>query len=178
MSTVLGRALTGTDNFIGYEYKNIVVPRRLAAVYSDYYPCFGWEAEDVNYNHVGNASLTFKRNRKLKNKVELDKHQRQFETSVAHISDLENSKTTRASILSFTTGLLGTAFMALATFSFLGGMVAVCIVLAIPGLLGWALAYYAYSNLTRKKSAQVAPEIDREYDRLYSTCEEAYTLLA
>ncbi|MEG0324451.1 MAG: hypothetical protein RR619_10670, partial [Raoultibacter sp.] len=66
------------QNFIGFEYKTIDAPRNLVSLYLDYFPSFGWEIEGSDFKAVGSrTNLSFKRNRKLKNKVEINKLQRQ-----------------------------------------------------------------------------------------------------
>lgn len=176
MTATQSTTVINPEGFIGYEYKQVLVPRKLASIYADYYPFFGWELQDTSQYHATSVSLTFKRNRKIKNKVEINSCQRQFEDSVSTISNLENSKTTRASIIAFTLGILGTVFMALATFSYLYGLIVACVILAIPGFAGWALSYVFYRKTIKKRTAVVEPQIDREFETLYSSCEKAHAL--
>lgn len=176
MNATQNAAVINPEGFIGYEYKQVLVPRKLVSLYADYYPFFGWELQDTSQYHATSVSLTFKRNRKIKNKVEINTCQRQFEDSVSTISSLENSKNTRASVIAFTLGLLGTVFMALATFSYLFGFIIACVILAIPGFAGWALSYVFYRRILKKHTAAVEPQIDREFETLYNSCEKAYAL--
>jgi hypothetical protein len=60
-------------NFVGYEYKEVSTSRGLEGVYADGYPNFGWELEGGNYGR-----LKFKRDRKIRNKAELSRLQREF----------------------------------------------------------------------------------------------------
>lgn len=166
-------------NFVGYEYKLIEAPRDLTSIYLDYYPSFGWEAETSSLSASGaRANLSFKRNRKLKNKVEINKLQRQFESGIETIASLEKSKTTRAFIVAMIIGLIGTAFMACSVFAVTADNVIGCIIFAIPGFIGWALPYFVYNAIARKSSAQVSAQIDRQYDELFAACEKSEALLA
>lgn len=177
MDTATDRPAEHVKDFIAYEYKAVTTDRDQASLYADCLPQFGWTLEDNSFsNRLNSVSLTFKRNRQLKNKLELNKLQRRFEESVSTVAHLERSKTTRASIVAYTVGLLATAFMAGATFSFIGGNLIACIILAIPGFIGWGVSYVFYRNLTQKYSARIIPEIDRELDALYATCERAHAL--
>lgn len=179
MDTVKTTIVMNPDALVGYEYKNIVTSRRLASIYADYFPYFGWEVNDSTFDRQFNkVSITFKRDRKLKNKVEINKCQRQFEEGVDNIAHLEGTKNSKASIAAYTVGLIGTAFMAGATFSFLGGFIIACAILAIPGFIGWGLAYVLYRNLSKKRATEIVPETDSEFDNLYAACERAQALLA
>lgn len=167
------------QDFVGYEYKSVVAPHGLASLYIDCYPCFGWEIEGRTSDSFGSRmALAFRRNRKMKNKVEVNKLQHQFEQGIETIEHLEKSKTMRASIVAYAVGLLGTAFLAGATFSFLAGQIIICIVSAVPGFLGWGIAYLLYRRIYAKQSAKASVEIERALDGMYATCEKANTLLA
>lgn len=177
MDTATDRSDENAKDFIAYEYKTVTTDRERASIYADCLPQFGWGLEDNAFSsRLNSVSMTFKRNRQLKNKLELNKLQRRFEEGVSTVAHLERSKTTRSSIVAYTIGLIATAFMAGATFSFIGGNLVACIILAIPGFIGWGLSYVFYRNLTQKYSAQIIPEIDRELDALYATCERAHAL--
>ena len=170
---------TETD-FIGYEYKELVVDRDKEGVYADGYPNFGWQLENsaVPIFGLSSVSLKFKRDRKIRNKAELTRLQRQFESNVSEIEKLEQSKTTTAMITSFSIGLIGTACMAGSVFAFLGGMIPLCIVLAVPALIGWALPYFSFIRLRNKRTEKIAPLIEQQYDSIYEVCEKAHGLLA
>ena len=171
-------AVQTPQNFTAYEYKSVIATRELASVYADCYPGFGWTLEDNTFNNYSNkVRLTFKRKRQLKNKPEINKLQRQFEESVENIAHMKETKTSRAGIMALVVGLIGTAFLAGATFSFLAGYIIACIILAIPGFIGWGAAYVVYQRLANKRSAEIVPLIDQEYDSLYSYCEKANALL-
>lgn len=166
-------------NFIGYEYKDVIIDKDMETMYIDGYQNFGWILNSVSYPKAGIKKITikFKRDRKIRNKGELTRLQRQFDASASEIIRMENSKNTSASIVAYTIGLIGTAFIAGATFSFLGGLIALCIILAIPGFLGWILPYFMYNSIYTKKSKRVTPLIENKYDEIYEICERANRLL-
>ena len=74
-------------------------------------------------------------------------------------------------------GLIGTAFLAGATFAYLGGLVVLCIVLALPGFAGWIFPYFLYNSAYAKQSAKVDPLIENKQDEIYEVCERANALL-
>jgi len=166
-------------NFVGYEYRDITVSRNMEAMYVDGYQNFGWELDGSAGLPAGLGSVTlkFKRDRKIRNKAELTRLQRQFDASVNEILSMEKSKGDSASIVAFTVGTIGTAFMAGSVFAVTGGLIVLCIILAIPAFIGWILPYFLYKSTYSKKAAKVAPLIDAKYDEIYEICERANNLL-
>jgi hypothetical protein len=121
--------------------------------------------------------MKFKRDRKIHNKAELTRLQRQFESCASEIERLEASKSIGASVFAYSTGIVGTAFIAGSVFSYLAGMVPLMIVLAVPGFIGWIVPYFGYLRIQKKKIEQVTPLIDQKYDEIYDVCEKANGLL-
>lgn len=168
------------NNFVGYEYKDVTTKREMESVYVDGYRNFGWQMEtsSVPEHSLGTVAIKFKRDRKILNKAELTRLQRQFESCAGEIESLERSKTTGASITAFTIGIIGTAFMGLSTFSYLGGMLPLMIILAVPGFIGWIIPYFCYHAIQRTKANKLVPIIEKKYDDIYAVCEKANSLLA
>jgi hypothetical protein len=167
------------EPFVGYEYKEVLTTRDMEGLYADSYPNFGWKLDGCTPSLIGLSvvNLKFKRDRKIRNKAELTRLQRQFDGFIAEIARMEKSKASSAFIAAFTVGLIGSAFMAGATFAFLGGLILPCIILAIPAFTGWILPYFLYSSAYAKKAAKVGPLIDKKYDEIYEICERANSLL-
>lgn len=167
------------NNFIGYEYKEVTVKREMETLYVDSYPNFGWilEGRTSGIPDIINVNLKFKRDRKIRNKVELTRLQRQFESSADEIERLERSKFVGASTAAYIIGVVGTAFMAGSVFSYLGGMLLLSVILAIPAFVGWIIPYFCYLRILKRKTEKVSPLIDQQYDKLYEVCEKAHTLL-
>ena len=70
------------QGYIGYEYKTITISKQMESLYTDAYQNFGWELEgtEIPINSApGNVEMKFKRDRKLRNKMEVTRLQRQFE---------------------------------------------------------------------------------------------------
>ena len=166
------------NNFIAYEYKDVAVRRDMEALYADSFPSFGWKLE-ARSPSIGltTVNLKFKRDRRITNKAELARLQREYESNIEEIEKLENSKLIAPSAIAYGVGIIGTAFMAGSVFSYLGSMVALCIILAIPAFAGWIVPYFAYKKITKSKADKVAPLIDGKYDAIYETCEKANSLV-
>jgi len=168
------------NGFVGYEYRDVTVKRGSTTLYADSYPNFGWTLESTHtaIGGVGAVTMKYKRDRKIRNKAELTRLQRQFEAQVAEIEALEFSKGLGASTAAYVIGVIGTALMAGSLFAYLANMLPLCIILAIPAFVGWIIPYFCYVNIRKKKIEKVAPLIGRQYDTIYEVCEKANALLA
>ncbi|WP_307397072.1 hypothetical protein [Paenibacillus anaericanus] len=166
-------------NFIGYEYKDVTVKRKMESVYIDGYTHFGWALEGTSTSvlNVGSVTLKLKRDRKIRNKAELTRLQRHFDAAASEIETLESSKVIGASIVAYVIGIIGTAFVAGSVFSYLADNLILSIILAIPGFMGW-ITYLLYCSISKKKTSKVAPLIDQKYEEIYEVCEKANALLA
>ena len=168
-----------TNNYIGYEYVNIFVRNDMELFYEDNYPCFGWILEKVSMQLPGSlfVELRFKRNRKIRNRMELTRLQKQFDFIVKKIAKQERAKSSTATALSITIALIGTAFITLSVFAYIGDMAWLCILFSVPGIVGWVIPYPCFKKIYRKKSEQIKPLIEKNYDDIYKVCEKAHDLL-
>lgn len=167
------------NNFIGYEYQTVATPQSLESVYADGYQNFGWEMEGTSAPAGGTTSIKFKRDRKIRNKAELTRLQRQFDACAGEIKSLEQSKSIKASIVAYALGLIGCAFMAGSVFAITAvpPNTILCIILSVPGFIGWIIPYFCYVFIRRKKAEAINPLIDKKYDEIYEVCEKANSLL-
>lgn len=174
-------------NFVGYEYKEIVTDSSRLSFLLDGYESFGWE-EDGNLTESGirrNSSLQqkvilrIKRNRKIVNKVELTRLERNFEACVNEIEKLEKAKTSVATMYAIILGVIGTAFMAGSVFAATAQppYYILCILLAIPGFLGWIFPHFLYKKILEKQTQKITPLIEAKYDEIYEICEKGNKLL-
>lgn len=171
----------GEMSYIGYEYKELTVPKDQASMYLDCYESFGWRI-DENFAMAEKNSMTvirMKRDRKIINKVELTRLQRHFEACAEEIEALEKSKTSAATVWALIIGIIGTAFMAGSTFAVVHEppVIWLCILLAIPGFAGWILPYFIHKRIVRKSAQKIQPLIEAKYDEIYEICEKGNKLL-
>lgn len=168
-------------DFIGYEYKEVTADSERASMYLDGYMNFGWiPDENIHPSMImGKVTIKLKRDRKILNKTELTRLQRHFEACIKEIDSMEKSKTSDAKAWSLSTGIIGTAFMAGSTFAVTNRppLILLCILLAIPGFIGWVLPYFVYKARVRKRIAKVTPQIEQKYDEIYEICEKGSKLL-
>lgn len=171
-------------NFIGYEYQEKIVPEKLASYYRDNYPCFGWEEQDMQAEkgkntHFPQVKLKFRRNRKICNKAELTRLQRNFDGCMSEIYMLEQSPKRSAAMWALTVGFIGTIFMALSVFAVTAEPpnIIACVLWAAPALAGWLAPYFLYQRIVYKKTEKLMPFIEQKYDELYEICEKGSRLL-
>lgn len=174
-------------NYIGYEYIEIVADNSMVSLLLDGYENFGWEVnENIPENgmrgKVGSGSKTtlrLKRDRKIVNKMELTRLQRNFEACVAEIQMLEKNKSSAATVWALALGMIGTAFMAGSVFAVTAQPphILLCIILAVPAFLGWIFPYFLYRKILEKQTGKMTPLIEAKYDEIYEICEKGSRLL-
>lgn len=167
------------DKFVGFEYKEIIVKKAMQSLYADNFSDFGWIEDGIEeaIGKVDSIVMKFKRDRKITNRVELTRLQRQFEACVSEIVALEQSKVIKAASTAYVIGIVGTVFMSGSVFAVIAGKVALCILLAVPAVVGWISPYFIYKLISKKKTEELNPLIDEKYDELYEVCEKANALL-
>lgn len=173
--------------YVGYEYKEIVADSSMISLLLDGYESFGWEANDSlpdssmggKFGNNGRTVIYLKRDRKILNKAELTRLQRNFEACVSEIQTLEGRKTSVASVCSLILGVIGAAFMAGSTFAVTTQPphYILCILLAIPGFLGWIFPYFLYKKIVGKQTEKITPLIETKYDEIYEICEKGNKIL-
>lgn len=180
-----------TDRYVGYEYKEVKTDRAQASFLIDGYVNFGWKV-DTNLSGVqeegrktsGHGAsdkmvIRLKRDRHIINKPELTRLQRNFEACVKELEELEKRKTSAAAAAAIAVGVAGTAFMAGSTFAVTAQPphILLCVIFAVPGLLGWILPYFLYRRITKARTEEISPHIEDKYDEIYEICEKGNRLL-
>ncbi|GHU68242.1 hypothetical protein FACS1894184_09750 [Clostridia bacterium] len=151
----------------------------MISIYEDNYENFGWRLEDTSnvLGKVYSVVMRFKRNRKIINKTVLTRLQRNFDACISEITRLESSKYMKAAGVAYAVGVVGTTFMAGSVFAVTSGNILLCVILAIPAMIGWVIPYWIYRAIEKVKTAEVTLFIDQKYDELYAVCEKAHGLL-
>ncbi len=174
-------------NYVGYEYKEVTADHRMTALLMDGYESFGWEIngslpESTAGGRFGSRTKTvlrLKRDRKIVNKAELTRLQRNFEACVSEIETLERRKTSAATDYALILGVIGTAFMAGSVFAVTAQPphYILSILLAVPAVLGWIMPYFLYRKAAGKQTEKITPLIEAKYDEIYEICEKGNRLL-
>ena len=177
--------------FTGYEYKEIAAPADKYSFLIDGYECFGWKIDDnlpgakdgelYAKRIAGGKTVTLRmtRDRKIVNKVELTRLQRNFEACINEVEELERSKTSGASMWALTVGIIGTVFMAGSVFAVVAAppQIMLCIILAVPAFMGWIAPYFIYKHMVAARTKKVIPMVEAKYDEMYELCEKGSKLL-
>lgn len=173
--------------FVGYEYKEIISDKEKMSFMIDCYECFGWELDNNYVSNTVNAhgpspkvTTGMKRDRKIMNKMELTRLQRNFESCVKEIGMLEQAKTSGATMWALVIGFIGTAFMAGSVFAVTADppRILLCILLAVPAFAGWILPLFVYRKIVREQTEKMIPLIEEKYEEIYELCEKGNKLLA
>lgn len=168
-------------DYVGYEYKEVTVRSEQASLYLDCYENFGW-MEDENFAVAPSPhyrTFRLKRDRKIINKMELTRLQQHFEACANEMETLEKKKTSAASVWALVIGMIGTAFMAGSTFAVVHEppVIWLCILLAIPGFIGWILPYFMYNRIFRINTQRIQPMIETKQEEIYEICKKGHSLL-
>ncbi|WP_426153392.1 hypothetical protein [Lacrimispora sp. 38-1] len=173
--------------FGGYEYKQVVTNSNKVSFLIDGYKNFGWTVDenissDVSANISNtraNVILRLKRNRKIMNRMELTRLQKNFEFCLKDIDHLERSKTSEATMYALITGIVGSAFMAGSVFAVTAEppRIALCIIMAIPAAAGWIFPYFIYNYILSKRTEKVNLLIEEKQDEIFEICERGNKLL-
>jgi len=164
------------NKFIINEYLEVNVNQDLVQLCSDCYHALGWIILNSSTG-IGSVTLKLQRDRKIKNRAALCELQRKCESAFIAIEKLEKYKTAKAMGVSIGVGLLGTAFIAGSVFAFNASIIPLCVILAIPGFIGWGLAYFLYNKFLKESTEKVNLIIEKNYDVIYEVCEKASQLL-
>lgn len=113
------------------------------------------------------------------NKPELTRLQRHFEACMEEIVALEKSKDSFAKMLSLSAGIVGTAFMAGAVFAVTATppIIWLCVLLGIPGFVGWTIPIFLYRTFARQQAKKLEPLLEAKQDEIYAICEKASKLV-
>lgn len=177
----MSEIIKNNKDFVGFEYKEIVTSSDKVSMYLDGFENFGWEVDE----HMGQIQsgekirLKLKRDRKILNKVELTRLQRNFEACMEEIDSLEKSIKQTATMRVTIIGIIGTAFMAGSVFAVTNEppIIWLCVLLAIPAFIGWISPMFIYKNMIRERAKKIAPFIEQKHEEIYELCEKGSNLL-
>lgn len=167
------------ENLVTYDYKTIKVKRSIETLVCDTYANLGWELTNTSSveGSIFYVNLSFKRDRKANNKIELLKLQEKADSVIATIENLQSKKKSAGTGASIGVGVLGTLIF--------GGGMSMCMTLSgvefmlggiALGLVGagiCALAYPLFKKINKKANVSITPIIESEYDKLSDISEQA-----
>ncbi len=171
------------QNVISYDYKTVRVKREFETMLTDAYQNLGYEVTNVSMAEgtLNSVNVSFKRDRKIKNKIELIKVQNSIDNTLLNIEKLQAKKKNAGVPEGITVGVLGaltfgggmSISLTLTGVGYLIGGIALGIAGIGIGLLGWL----AHNKIKEKKLKEIDPLIEAEFDKLADYCEKANALV-
>lgn len=168
------------NKYISYEYKTISCYDDLDLQYIDSLNCFGWkiDQEKTTQGKDGSTYYVLKRLRHIVNKTELTRLERNLYSCIKEIDKLNSSIHNHATMIALIIAFIGTAFITGATFAVISDPphIKLCVILAIPGFIGWTLPYFAYKKCKIEREKKIAIFIEKKQDEIDHICEKALQL--
>lgn len=171
------------EKAITFDYKTVRVKRSMEAMLTDAYEILGYEVTNTQMaeGSLNSVNVSFKRNRKIENKMELLKLQEKIDSTLNNIDKLSCAKKNAGIAEGVTVGTIGaltfgggmSMVMCLEGLGFLIGGIALGVVGLGVGLLGWL----THNKVQKKKLEKLEPIYQSELDKLSDLCEEANKLV-
>lgn len=161
-----------------FDYKRVTVNRNMISLYTTAYQNFGWvlifsDPDDKDFPSGRKVALEFRRDRKIRNKAELTRLQRNFDACVDEIREMEVEKTDAADKAARGIGLIGSVFLCCSALLTLAYELSAGILLAIPGFFGWLIPGFLHKRIVKKKAQEIEPLIAQKYDEIHQVCQKA-----
>ena len=170
------------ENVVTYDYKTVKVRRSVETLVCDTYESLGWKLTNTSSveGSLFYVNLSFKRDRKIDNKIELLKLQEKADSIIANIDNLQNKKKSAGLECSLTTGIAGllvfgggmSMTMLLSGIGYMVGGIA----LGVAGAVICGLAYPLFKKVNKKKNTKIQPILESEFDKLADICEQSAKL--
>ena len=169
-----------TKDMTTYDYMEICAAEAKVSFLTDCCQCFGWRT-DENVPAVyqqGKIRIRLKRDRKLVNKAELTRLQRNFESCAEEIEKMEKSINSTAQMAALTLGVIGTVFMALSVFAVTATPphIVLTVLYAIPAFAGWISPYFVYRKVRAYQKEKLEPLIEQKWEEIDTLCEKGSRL--
>lgn len=171
------------QNAITYDYKTVRTSRTMEAMLTDAYQNLGWELTNTTMaeGSLNSVNVSFKRNRKIENKMELNKLQEKIDATLSNLTKLQSKKKSAGVPEGVTVGCIGaltfgggmSMALTLTGVGFMVGGIVLGVVGIGIGLLGWL----THNKIQKKKLSKIEPLIESEYDKLSDLCEQANNII-
>lgn len=163
---------------IYYDYLNIEVKKHFKWIYTQYYPCFGWELLESMSSETkrSDIQLAFRRKHDLQGRDRLSHYQQKFDHYMKELRNFEQLEKFTALLSGVAVGMIGALFLISALYLLVQGET-YGLLLMIPGAISLFFVYPCYNAMLRSKKRQVEPYIKEYYDEIYETCKKAKKVL-
>ena len=175
-----GGASPSKGRYKSFEYASTAVDNELVQVAVDSYESLGYEFTGRRTSAAGKiATLSFRRNRKVRGKAQLAKIQRSMDDTIASIERMEEEKSRKAVSQALAIGIVSALVLGLGMCCTMvwDGLMALGIVIGLLGIAGCVVGFLRYRTVLDRETARLAPNIEKAYDSLATLCEEAQAAL-
>lgn len=160
-----------------YEYITVTVRQDLLATCRKSYEAFGWEM--MKKGPVTEMmTLRMRRNRDVKRRDEIMRHQRAMEDALIAIERYVAIRDSVPMAVALAMGILGAAGIAGAVFFWLGGAFVPAVFLGLAGAVVCGVNPFVHSWNKRRHQGDFAREINEEYEKLEAACRLGREILA
>ena len=173
-----------------YEYLSKDVKIDLEENYINCYSNFGWipinnnGKRDYYLNSNPNpyfVNITFKRSRRISQKDELQKLQKECENAIKEIDKLEKMPNSIGMVYSLTVGVLASICIAICIYSlfFCESIIwPLVIIFGMIGIIGIVLPYFIYKKIKEDKEIENKSKIKKAEEIIFDTCDKARKILS
>lgn len=170
-------------NFVTYEYLTKTIERNEKGAISDLYRSLGWEVVDENSISLSKVCIHFKRDRKIRDKSELNRLQKKAEKVLLLNVNLEKSKKKAPTLFAYLFGSISALVMG-------GGMsltmienldrtaFIIGIIIGIVGIVLCSVNYFIYSKMLIRRSNKINPLIEENEEKIATICEQGQLLIS
>lgn len=184
--------MNSVNRFVAYEYKEISVKRGDIELYTDCLSNFDWELTEqykagvpgqphnMEYSHVSDSdmmTLKFKRDSRLKNKRDINRLELECEAALAAIRRLQDKKSAYSMGIALGAGIVGASIIGTAVWNFFAGNAVAGWFLGVVGFAACGIGFFLNYKVGQRMHAELEPQIQKQYDNVYSICEEANSML-
>ena len=199
--------MENNKKFIAYEYKSVVVKRDAASMYEDCMRNFGWEIIDESISgfrleegisaSIAGAATSFaaavatpsdaaphldiaqkyRRDREIRKNREVVRLEKECEQALAAIGSINQKNQAWSMGISLGVGILGAVFLGFAVYSFIFSHTARGILMALVGVAGMAIGFFANVKGGKNRAERLAARVQEQTDIAYRACEQAHALL-
>ncbi|MGM9942031.1 MAG: hypothetical protein ACI32N_08615 [Bulleidia sp.] len=161
-----------------YEYMQVQATQQDIDAYLTCYACFGWEKSEVTklYENPLTVTIMFRRDRRLINRMELTRLQKNFEACALEIETLEQSIVSNATMYALTVAMAGVACGAVALYSLIHHIL-IGMIMFVPFLFCVIQPYFIYRRTIREKRKELQPVIDGKKEEIRTICDRGSALI-
>ena len=158
-----------------YEYKSIQAAGSKRAFYKRCYENFGWQQVE-NAGNGEDSGLYLRRHRKLMNRTELTRLQREFEACMEEIERLERSVSgyARGTAAALVAVILAGCLLMVTSGSPLFKLI---IGLVLLNAVGWTLVYILYEHVKGRRTSEIMVFVEKKYREIEDLCNKGNALL-